>query len=223
MTVSPSAERPASGGVFVVFEGGEGAGKSTQARLLAESLLADGREVVTTREPGGVRAAEAIRAVLLDPKNDCLDSRSEALLFAAARAAHVNELIAPALDRGAVVVCDRFIDSSLAYQGVARGLGIDVVFELSAWATDGLVADLTVVLDVDPTIGLARAGRVASPDRMEGQPAQFHNDVRMAFLDLAAREPDRYLVLDAGLPLDVLAKLIATAVDRVINTDGTTP
>lgn len=201
-----------SSGLFVVFEGGEGAGKSTQVGALCDSLRTAGREVVLTREPGGVPSAEAIRSLVLDPRWKGLDARAEALLFAAARAEHVAQLIAPALQRGAVVICDRFIDSSIAYQGIARGLGADRIASLSEWASGGLVPDLTVVLDIDPAVGLVRAGRVsATPDRMESESLEFHSQVRGAFLSRAAEFPDRYLVLDAALPAPDLTAAILTA------------
>lgn len=188
-------------GMFIAFEGGEAAGKSTQEALLAASLAQAGRAVVRTREPGGTPAGEAIRELVLSPAYEGMDPHAEALLFAAARGEHVARVIRPALQRGAIVVCDRFIDSSIAYQGVARGLGIERVRELSLWATDGLLPDLTIVLDIDPVVGL---GRVTSPDRLESESVAYHQQVRRAFLDLAAAEPDRYLVLDAGAtPRDI--------------------
>lgn len=188
-------------GMFIAFEGGEAAGKSTQEALLAASLAQAGRAVVRTREPGGTPAGEAIRELVLSPAYEGMDPHAEALLFAAARGEHVARVIQPALQRGAIVVCDRFIDSSIAYQGVARGLGIERVRELSLWATDGLLPDLTIVLDIDPVVGL---GRVTSPDRLESESVAYHQQVRRAFLDLAAAEPDRYLVLDAGAtPRDI--------------------
>jgi dTMP kinase len=200
-------------GIFIAFEGGEGGGKSTQAGLLAEALLADGREVVRTREPGGTPAAEAIRAVLLDPANEGLDARAEALLFAAARGEHVARVIRPALDRGAVVITDRYVDSSLAYQGVARELRVERVFELSMWATGGLLPDLTFVLDIDPAVGLARA---THPNRLEAESLEWHRMVRGAFLDLAGRDPQRYVVLDATRPVDELCAAILAAVDTLL-------
>lgn len=198
---------------FIVFEGGEGAGKSTQSRALADYLESRGHSVTCTREPGGTPAAEAIRAVLLDPANAGLDDRAEALLFAAARGDHAARVIRPALDRGDVVISDRYIDSSVAYQGVARGLGAERVAELSLWATGGLVPDLTIVLDVDPTLGLAR---VVGPDRLEAEPAEWHAVVRQAFLDVAAATPDRYLVLDGARPAEDLAVEIASEVSSLL-------
>lgn len=198
---------------FVVFEGGEGAGKSTQSAALADYLRARGHEVLCTREPGGTPAAEAIRAVLLDPANAGLDDRAEALLFAAARGDHAARVIRPALERGEIVISDRYLDSSVAYQGVARGLGAERVAELSLWATGGLVPDLTIVLDVDPALGLAR---VVGPDRLESEPLEWHARVRQGFLDIAAATPDRYLVLDGSRPAEDLAVEIAVAVSALV-------
>lgn len=188
--------------MFIAFEGGEGAGKSTQVRVLADAVRSAGRPVVVTREPGGTVAAERIRAVLLDPEIDAVDARAEALLFAAARSDHVAQVIRPALAEGAVVITDRYLDSSLAYQGVARGLGVDAVAHLSLWGTDSLLPDLTVVLDIDPAVGL---GRLTERDRLEREPLEWHRTVRQAFLDLAHRDPDRYLVLDATLSAEAIA------------------
>jgi dTMP kinase len=198
---------------FIVFEGGEGAGKSTQSGALADYLQARGHAVCRTREPGGTPAAEAIRAVLLDPANSGLDDRAEALLFAAARGDHAARVIRPALERGEIVISDRYLDSSVAYQGVARGLGAERVAELSLWATGGLVPDLTIVLDVDPALGLER---VVGPDRLEAEPLEWHARVRQAFLDIATAAPDRYLVLDGSRPAEDLAVEIAVAVSALV-------
>jgi len=203
-------------GLFVVFEGGDGAGKSTQARLLAETLRSRGHEVVLTREPGGTPAAEAIRDVVLDPRHAGLDDRAEALLFAASRGEHVASLIRPALARGAVVVSDRYMDSSIAYQGVARGLGAEVVAEINLWATRGLLPDLTVVLDVDAGTGLARLE--SAPDRLEVEPEEFHASVVAAFRDLAAAEPERYLVLPAHDAVETIAAAVLARLDPLLAT-----
>jgi dTMP kinase len=181
-------------GLFVVFEGGEGAGKSTQVARLADALRAEGCEVVVTREPGATAVGARIRALLLDPATT-LSARAEALLYAADRAQHVAEVVMPALARGAVVISDRYVDSSLAYQGAGRELDAEEVAELSRWATQGLRPRLTVLLDVDPEVGLARA--TGSPDRSEQESLGFHRAVRQGFLDLAGAEPHRYLVLPA--------------------------
>lgn len=199
-------------GRFIALEGGEGAGKSTQQRLLADHLRARGREVVTTREPGGTPAAEDVRAILLSNAHAGLDDRAEALLFAAARGEHVARVIRPALERGADVVCDRYLDSSVAYQGYGRELGADTVRDLSLWATGGLLPDLVVLLDVDPSTGLARAGE---PDRLESEPLAYHERVRRGFLELASRDPGRYLVLPASRTVESLAEAIAERVDAL--------
>jgi dTMP kinase len=202
-----------SRGVFVAFEGGDGAGKSTQVRALVQALTARGLEVVSTREPGGTPAAEAIRDVVLDPQHAGLDGRAEALLFAASRGEHVSRLVRPALERGAVVVTDRYVDSSIAYQGVARGLGLDVVEEINLWATRGLLPDLTVVLDVDAGHGLAR---VTDPNRLENEPEAFHAVVVQAFRDLAARAPERYLVIPASGEREAIAATVLERVDALL-------
>ncbi len=204
-------------GAFIVFEGGEGAGKSTQVARLAASLRASGYEVVVTREPGGTAGAEAIRELVLDPEYSGLNPRAEALLFAAARAEHVSALIEPALASGKIVICDRFVDSSVAYQGLGRDLGAERIRELSHWATGGLLPDLTLILDIDPTVGLARAGQVnAAPDRMESENLGFHEMVRSAFLMAANEHPRRYLVIEADQSPDVIANSIATATTSLL-------
>lgn len=185
----------------MAFEGGDGAGKSTQARLLADALRAEGHEVLLTREPGGTEIGEKLRGLVLEHGHGEIDPRTEALIFAAARAAHVAQSIRPALERGAVVITDRYIGSSVVYQGVARGLGAADVRDLNEWATEGLWPDVTVVLDVDEGEGRARrtAGR-GEEDRLESEPDDFHARVREHYLELAAADPGRYLVLDAALP-----------------------
>ncbi|GAC1444571.1 MAG: hypothetical protein NVSMB55_21420 [Mycobacteriales bacterium] len=199
---------PSYSGLFLAFEGGEGAGKSTQARLLVEWLESAGREVVLTREPGATAAGAQIRSLLLDPASGGISPRAEALLYAADRAQHVAHLVLPALERGAVVVTDRYVDSSLAYQGAGRELELAEVARLSRWATGGLRPDLTLVLDIDPAVGLARVP--AAPDRIEQESLDFHRRVRQGFLDLAAADPDRYLVVPAAEPaVDVQGMLRA--------------
>jgi len=201
-------------GLFVAFEGGDGAGKSTQARALAEVLEARGHEVVLTREPGGTPAAEAMRHVVLTPAYAGLDPRAEALLYAASRAEHVARLVLPALQRGAVVITDRYIDSSIAYQGVGRGLGPDVVGEINLWATRSLLPDLTVLLDVEAGAGLARLS--TEPDRLESEPEEFHATVVSAFRALADGDPERYLVLAAHGDVDAISASILARVDELL-------
>ncbi len=194
-------------GVFVVLEGGEGAGKSTQIARLAEVVQSRGLEVIVTREPGATDVGVRIRALLLDPATR-ISARAEALLYAADRAQHVATVVQPALDRGAVVLSDRYVDSSLAYQGAGRDLDVEEVAGLSRWATRGLVPDVTLLLDLDPAVGLARA--TGSPDRIEQESLAFHRAVRQGFLALAAAAPGRYLVVSAEQPPDdVHAALVA--------------
>ena len=184
------------GGVFIAIEGGEGAGKSTQARRLAEALTARGYEVVLTHEPGATAIGGRIRQLLLDPANTEMSGRTEAMLYAADRAQHVAEMIRPALERGAIVITDRYVDSSLAYQGGGRTLDLAEVRRLSQWATDGLSPDLTVLLDIDPEVGLRRT--TGPGDRLESETLAFHQRVRAAFLELARHGRDRYLVIDVS-------------------------
>lgn len=200
-------------GMFIAFEGGDSAGKSTQAARLAEALEVDGRTVVRTREPGGTEIGEKLRSLVLEHGHGHIDARTEALIFAASRAAHVHQVILPALERGDVVICDRYIDSSVAYQGVGRGLGADSVLDINLWAVEGLRPDLTVLLDVDHVEGRGRrTSTAASEDRMESEPDSFHEQIRAAFRDQAALKPEQYLVLNASDPVDGLAETIAGAV-----------
>jgi dTMP kinase len=200
-------------GRLVAFEGVEGSGKSTQLDLLRCELERRGHEVVVTREPGGTPAGERVREVLLDPGVQ-LHPRAEALLFAAARAQLVEQVIRPALERGAVVLCDRYLDSSLAYQGGGRGLGRAPVEEVNRFATGGLLPDLVVLLDLDPADGLAR--RRGARDRIEVEDLAFHRRVRDAFRDLAAADPGRFAVVDAAGPVDqVAAQVLAAVLDRL--------
>jgi dTMP kinase len=214
-------EQAVRAGRFIVFEGGEGAGKSTQVQRLADRLRAEGHVVVITREPGATDVGARIRGLLLDPEpvdGGAIAPRAEALLYAADRAHHVATVVRPALARGAVVISDRYVDSSLAYQGAGRTLPVDDVRWLSGWATGGLKPDLVVLLDIDPTIGLARAGdRAGGVDRLEAEDLPFHERVRYAFLDLASAEPHRYLVLDASRPPEAVAAMVA---DRVVGMLG---
>ncbi|WP_433223652.1 dTMP kinase [Dactylosporangium sp. CS-047395] len=217
-----AADPRAAHGLFIVFEGGEGAGKSTQVNRLAEALRAIGREVVTTHEPGATPVGSQIRRLVLDKPSDGGDvvtPRAEALLYAADRAHHVASVVRPALTRGAVVISDRYVDSSLAYQGAGRTLPVDEVSWLSKWATGGLKPDLVVLLDLDPTVGLARAGKRGETDRLEAESLAFHERVRYAFLDLASADPSRYLVLDATNGIDALAEGILQRVRHLIPED----
>jgi len=180
-----------------------------------ESLRAAGKTVVQTREPGGTPAAEAIRNLVLSPEFTGLDSRTEALLFAGARAEHVANVILPALERGEVVVCDRYIDSSIAYQGIGRDLGVDRIRDLSLWATGGVVPDLTIVLDMDAAVGLSRVGNEL--DRLELEPQGFHDRVRKAFVELALHAPERYRVVGAVGSIEEVSARINLAVEEFVS------
>lgn len=195
-------------GVLIAFEGGDGAGKSTQVQLLAAALTSAGRDVLVTRQPGGTDLGVEIRTLVLH--GDHVSPRAEALLYAADKAHHVDTLIAPALAEGRVVVTDRYVDSAIAYQGAGRDLGAEEVARLQGWAVGALVPDLTVVLDVTPEVGRLRRGAVH--DRLEAEGDAFHAAVREHFLVLAAAAPGRYLVVDAALAPDVVH---AAVVDRL--------
>jgi dTMP kinase len=203
--------RMRSGGVFVAFEGGEGSGKSTQVELLAGRLRASGRDVVVTHEPGATPVGERIRELVLHDEQR-LTPRAEALLFAADRAHHVDTVIKPALECGEVVITDRFVDSSLAYQGVGRQLPIEEVRRISRWATGGLRPDLTVLLDLPATEGLARMHGRGAADKLEQESLEFHERVREAFRMLAESDPRRYLVVDARQPAERIAEQVHAAV-----------
>lgn len=207
----------ASRGLFIAFEGGDGAGKSTQTAVLAEALEASGMTVLRTREPGGTTIGERLRSLVLDHGNGVIDAHTEALIFAASRAAHATQVIRPALERGHVVITDRYIDSSVAYQGAGRDLGLGAVQDLNTWATSGLKPDLTVLLDVTPELGRSRrtAGGAAE-DRLEAEADEFHARIRAAFLTLAASRPEGYLVLPAHLPAEELAHQIFSRVDSLV-------
>ncbi|GAA4077874.1 dTMP kinase [Actinomadura miaoliensis] len=212
--VAEQAAAPRDRGVFVAFEGGEGAGKTTQARLAAIWLRDHGYDVVTTHEPGATKIGMRLRAMLLDKQNTGLSARAETLLYAADRADHVANVIRPALERGAIVVSDRYVDSSLAYQGYGRRQPVNEIAGVNAWATEGLVPDLTVLLEVPPDTGL---GRLASPaDRMESEPREFHERVREGFRALADADPDRYLVVDASLPQSEISRMVQDRIREIL-------
>jgi dTMP kinase len=208
--------RLAGGGVFIAFEGGEGAGKSTQVRRLQEWLTEEGLVARATFEPGATPTGGRIRGIVLDHSSAGLSPRSEALLYAADRAQHVHDVLRPALDAGEVVITDRFVDSSLAYQGAGRAIPMDDVRSISRWATQGLQPDLTVLLDLPPEVGLARARGRAAADRLESESLDFHQRVRRTFTGLAEAQPDRYLVLDARRSPDELAAAIRTRISELL-------
>jgi dTMP kinase len=204
------------GGLFITFEGGDGSGKSTQAALLETWLTEAGRTVVRTREPGGTELGDELREIVLHRRGHIVP-RAEALIYAADRAHHVATLVRPALARGEVVIQDRYLDSSVAYQGAGREIDGDEVRGLSLWATEGLLPDLTVLLDLDPAIGRTRLDAARTRyDRLEAEAAEFHGRVREAYLALAAAEPERFLVLDATLPVEELAAAVRSRVSELV-------
>lgn len=216
MRDSAARRRITTGGVLIAFEGGEGSGKSTQAQLLADSLIKADYAVRVTHEPGATVAGSKIRDLLLH-HDEPLTARAEALLFAADRAHHVDTVIKPALDAGEVVITDRFVDSSLAYQGVGRDLKAQDVRRISRWATGGLTPDLVVLLDVPAEVGLNRARGRSAADRLERESLDFHERVRQAFRRLAEAEPRRYLVMDASRPASELADTVLAVVQKLLN------
>jgi dTMP kinase len=198
-------------GLFVCFEGGDGAGKSTQVLLLTDALEQRGREVLVTRQPGGTPLGAQIRELVLH--GDHVSARAEALLFAADKAHHVDQLIRPALAEGKVVITDRYVDSAITYQGAGRELGPSEITDLQHWAVGGLLPDLTILLDVTPEVGRQRRGDVH--DRLESEADAFHAAVRRGYLELAAQDPERYLVLDASRSVEHLHAAVVDGVDRV--------
>ncbi|MGP3976844.1 dTMP kinase [Streptomyces sp. 8N114] len=207
-------QAPARNGFFLVLEGGDGAGKTTQVEALAEWIRAKGHEVVVTKEPGSTPVGKRLRSILLDVSSAGLSHRAEALLYAADRAEHIDTVVRPALERGAVVISDRYIDSSVAYQGAGRDLSPTEIARINRWATEGLVPHLTVLLDISPET--ARERFTEAPDRLESEPAEFHQRVRAGFLALAAADPARYLVVDAGQEPQTVTTAVRHRLDQVL-------
>jgi len=209
-------------GPFITFEGIEGSGKSTQIHLLANYLSAHGRTVMLTREPGGTAIGDQVRRILLDPANTQLDSKAELLLYAAGRAQHLAELIAPELASGKIVLCDRFSDATLAYQGYGRGLDLELIRTLDRLVTDQMRPDLTILLDIDAAAGLARArgrnslGGLESEARFENEDLSFHERVRQGYLELAKGEPARFRIVDASLQPEAVQKKLRQIVDGLL-------
>jgi len=215
-TSTASASERSSRGAFITFEGVEGAGKSTQLDHLEKYLNAKGYDVLVTREPGGTQLGEAIRSLLLDPGNAEMSATAELFLYQAARAQHVAELIRPALEAGTVVLCDRFSDSTTAYQGAGRGVPLADVARLHAMTTGGTSPALTVVIDVPAEVGLARASQAGHPDRIERESVAFHERVRAGFLQLAELEPERVKVVNGNRPVDAVAAEVVALVDGLL-------
>lgn len=204
-------------GKFIVFEGIDGAGKSTQLTLLRDYLVQQGMDVLTTREPGGTPVGEQIRAILLDPRHNDLHYRTEAFLYCSARSQLVTTVIEPALLSGKIVLCDRFVDSTIAYQGYGRGLPIDFLQSINQLATGGLEPDLVLVFDLSVEQSLKRVHRRSDSDRLEQQPLQFHQRVRQGYLTMAADRPQNHVVLDASLPIEALHRSVVEVVEGLLS------
>jgi dTMP kinase len=215
LTLVPKLKRPPATGLFIAFEGVEGSGKGTQIKMAEEHLRSLGLNVLVTREPGGTSAGEQIRELLLDPATGKLDARAEALLFAAARAQTVASVIRPALAEGKVVICDRYVDSSLAYQGWGRGLGEPDVLSLNVWATQGLFPDMVILLHIEPERGLARSDEPL--DRMEQEGQQFLAKVADAYLKIAEEHPERFVVVDADRDPAAVFDSVREALERAVH------
>ncbi|WP_080843535.1 dTMP kinase [Cytobacillus gottheilii] len=206
-------------GIFITAEGPEGAGKTTVITMLAESLKADGYQIMYTREPGGIEIAEQIRSVILDTNNTSMDARTEALLYAAARRQHLVEKVIPAMEKGYIILCDRFIDSSLAYQGYARGLGMENVLTINQFAIENMMPSLTLYFDVDSETGLERINRHKEREvnRLDLETLQFHHQVREGYQKLVQAYPERIQVIDAGKALEEVYKEAKKAVIKKIS------
>ncbi len=210
-------------GPFITFEGIEGSGKSTQIVLLANYLSAHGKSVTLTREPGGTSIGDQIRKILLDPSNTSLDPKAELLLYAAGRAQHLAELVVPERAAGRIVLCDRFSDATLAYQGYGRGLDLGLIRSLDKIVTDGIRPDLTILLDIDAATGLARArgrnsrGGLEAEARFENEQLSFHERVRQGYLDLARSEPERFRIVDASPNPDAIQNKLRQLIDKLLS------
>lgn len=206
-------------GFFITLEGGDGSGKTTILGRVAAYLQNHSMPYIITREPGGIEIAEKIRSIILDPAHTAMDARTEALLYAAARSQHLAEVVEPALEQGITVLCDRFVDSSLVYQGVARGLGIEAVREINRFATGGRMPDLTFYLDVDPEVGLARinANQSREVNRLDLESLEFHQKVKAGYEQVIAAEKQRIVVLDANRPIHMVEQeLVQVLKDRIL-------
>ncbi len=203
-------------GYFITFEGPDGSGKTTQINLLKDYLIGEGYEVIMTREPGGTAIGEAIRNIILDIKHEEMDPVTEMLLYAASRAQHVNQLIRPALEEGKTVLCDRFVDSSIAYQGVGRGLGIETVEEINKVALGGISPNITFFLDIDPEVGLERGqARGNGADRLELEALEFHKKVYQGFRALCSRYPHRFKRIDANADINIIHRQIINTIEQL--------
>ena len=204
-------------GLFITFEGPDGCGKTTVCRKVSEKLMQEGYEIVHTREPGGVAIAEEIRDVILNPKNTAMDARTEALLYAASRRQHLVEKVIPAKKEGKIVLCERFVDSSLAYQGYGREIGFDQVLAINEFAIDGLFPDLTIYLDIEEEAGLARIKNRTFKDRLDVESLAFHHRVNEGYQEVLKHFKDRIQVVDASLPLEDVVANCFKLVKEMIN------
>lgn len=206
-------------GIFITIEGPDGSGKTTILQMLARNLENEGYEVIATREPGGIEIAEQIRKVILDPENTAMDPRTEALLYAAARRQHLAEKVKPALEEGKIVLCDRFVDSSLAYQGHARGLGIDEVYSINEFAIENMMPEMTLYFDVAPEIGLERINKNKGREvnRLDLEKLEFHEKVREGYMIIAERFSDRIVKVDASKDLETVYGLAEAQIKSAIN------
>jgi dTMP kinase len=206
-------------GIFITIEGPDGSGKTTIIQMLAENLEKEGFEVIATREPGGIEIAEQIRKVILDPDNTAMDSRTEALLYAAARRQHLTEKVRPALEKGKIILCDRFVDSSLAYQGHARGLGIDEVYSINEFAIEDMMPELTLYFDIAPEVGLERINKNKGREvnRLDMEKLDFHQKVREGYMILADRFADRIVKIDASKELEAVYEQAEARIRSLLN------
>jgi dTMP kinase len=203
-------------GIFITMEGPDGSGKSTQIELLKEFLTQKGYEILVTRDPGGTAVSEAIREIILNKEFSEMNDMTELLLYAAARAQLVGQVIKPALAAGKAVISDRFVDSAAVYQGIARGLGIDTVYDINRYALQGIMPDMTFHLDLPAEVGIARKKNQAELDRMELQTIEFHQKVAQGYRELAKRNPERIITIDATLPKEEICDMIRTRVNAVL-------
>lgn len=204
-------------GYFITFEGPDGSGKSTVAKKICEKLMVDGYEVVHTREPGGIEISEEIRNIILDPKNTAMDAKTEALLYAAARRQHLVERVFPAVEQGKIVICERFLDSSLAYQGFGRKLGMQEVLDVNLFAIDNTYPDMTIYLDVDEQIGLDRLKNRSFKDRLDQESIDFHHRVSQGYKEVLKKFADRIKVIDASKSLEEVVENSYKTVLGLIN------
>lgn len=205
-------------GVFITFEGGEGSGKTTIANMIKDTLSAEGYHVVLTREPGGVDIAEKIRDVIVDVKNTNMDKKTEALLYAASRRQHLVEKVIPALEKGFIVICDRYVDSSLVYQGIARGIGIDEVYEMNLFATDNKLPDRTIFFDVKPEVGLKRvhSDNQREVNRLDLEKMEFHQKVYEGYLQICDKYSSRIVKVDAHVSVDEVYKQVIERIREIL-------